>query len=147
MNKIKRFEEYLEKGVARKCNPDLLRAKDIIGEVERDLDFLNEIKKKISLNDKNANNFIGQVHNILIELLRAKMLIDGYKASGPAAHEAEVSYMINLKFSEAEAEFMDTLRYSRNQILYYGKRFDADYAKKAFDFLGRIYLKLRKMLN
>jgi len=75
------------------------------------------------------------------------MLTDGYKASGPAAHEAEVSYMIKLGFSESDAEFMDEIRYSRNGIFYYGKRFDSEYAKKVLSFLDIIYPKLKELIK
>ena len=50
-----------------------------------------------------------------MELIRAKVLIDGYAT---ASHEAEVSYMRNLGFSEHDVRFMDELRYHRNgQVL------------------------------
>ncbi len=93
MNKIKSFDDYLKKGIAKKCKPDQVRAKNIVEEAERDLVFFKQIKQKIPLDDANANNFITQAYNIIIEFIRARMLIDGYKASGPAAHEAEVAYM------------------------------------------------------
>ena len=147
MNKIKYFDEYLKKGIAKKCKPDQIRAKDIASGAESDLIFFKQIKQKIPLDDANSNNFIGQAYNIIMELIRAKMLTDGYKASGPAAHEAEVSYMIKLGFSEADAEFMDEIRYSRNGIFYYGKRFDSEYAKKVLSFLDIIYPKLKELIK
>src|SRR3989338_2670523 len=143
MNKIKDFDEYLKKGIAKKCKPDQIRANDIASEAERDSIFFKQIKQKIPLDDSNANNFISQTYNILMEFVRAKMLIDGYKASGPSAHETEVSYMLRLGFSEADAGFMDEVRYSRNGIFYYGRRFDAEYAKKVLSFLDRMYPKLK----
>lgn len=147
MNQIKDFEDYLNKGIAKKCKPDQVRAKDIVEEAERDLLFFKQIRQKILLDDANANNFITQAYNIMIEFVRARMLVDGYKASGPAAHEAEVSYMLKLGFSEADAEIMDRTRYSRNGIFYYGRRFDSEYAKKVLSFLDKIYPKLKTLLS
>lgn len=145
MNQLKKFEEYVAKKFVKKTTPNSLRAKDLIEEAERDLEFLKELMKKIELNDKRANNFINQAYDIIMKLLRAKLLIDGFKASGLAAHEAEVAYLAKLGFSEKDSTFLDTLRYSRNGISYYGKKFDADYAKEVLDFLDIIYPKLRSI--
>ncbi len=75
------------------------------------------------------------------------MLVDGYKAVGFSAHEAEVSYLSKLEFSESEIVFMDEIRYSRNSILYYGKKFDKDYAEKVLKFLDATYSKLRELVE
>jgi len=78
----------------------------------------------------------------MMELIRAKMLLEGYKASGISAHEAEVSYLRKLGFSEADVRFANDLRYFRNGIIYYGKIFDSDYAKKTISFLESVFPKL-----
>jgi len=41
-----------------------------------------------------------------MELIRAKMLIDGFNASGHGAHEAEVSYTRKVGFKETEVQFL-----------------------------------------
>jgi len=64
----------------------------------------------------------------------------GYKTD---SHEAEVSFMRNLGFSESDVLFMNELRYFRNGIKYYGKIFDNDYAQKIYDFLIRLLIKLK----
>ena len=71
------------------------------------------------------------------------MLLKGYNASGFSAHKAEVSYMRLLKFNEKDVQFANQLRYFRNGIMYYGKRFDNEYAKKVLEFLKDIKQKLR----
>jgi hypothetical protein len=38
---------------------------------------------------------------------------------------------------------MNQLRYFRNGIKYYGKIFDEDYAKKVYNFMKKILLKLK----
>ncbi|MBI4181977.1 MAG: hypothetical protein HY520_03345 [Candidatus Aenigmarchaeota archaeon] len=48
-------------------------------------------------------------------------------------------------FSDRDVAFANDLRYFRNGILYYGKRFDAPYGKKVLAFLGRTYPLLKKI--
>lgn len=78
-------------------------------------------------------------------MIRAAMLIKGFSCSGQGAHEAEVSYMRNLGFSEHDLQFTDQLRYFRNGIVYYGKILDREYAKQVFEFLEKTCPKLKKM--
>ena len=112
---------------------------------KKGIKFLNEILNKIGLLDENANYFIENSYDILIELIRAKLLIDGFSSSGKGAHEAEVSYMRKLDFNESDVGFMNDLRYFRNGILYYGKNFDKEYGKKVLDFLKKIHPKLKEI--
>jgi hypothetical protein len=119
----------------------------LIKETERRKAFLRELQSKITLSDENANYFIENSYDILIELIRAKLFIDGFKSSGEGAHEAEVSYLRNLHLSEAEVRFMDQLRYFRNGIKYYGKCFSKEYAEKVLSFLDSTYPKLRTLIH
>ena len=82
-----------------------------------------------------------------MELIRAKLLTEGYSSSGQYAHEAEVSYLQVLKFQEKDIVFLNELRYFRNSVTYYGKILDKEYAQKVFDFMNEIYPKLKKCLN
>ena len=145
MRPLKDFDEFLKEGVVRKRTPDMPRARSLIEEAEKRNKFLNEILNKIGLSDENANYFIENSYDILIELIRAKLLIDGFSSSGKGAHEAEVSYMRKLDFNESDVGFMNDLRYFRNGILYYGKNFDKEYGKRVLDFLKKIYPKLKEI--
>lgn len=142
MRGLKEFREYLKKGVVRKKSPDNNRAKDLVDEAERKYNSLKVILDKIGINDQNANDLIESCYDILIRLARAKMLVKGFYSSGLGAHEAEVSYLREMNISEEEVSFMNQLRYFRNSIMYYGKRFDKEYAKKVINFLEKMYLKL-----
>jgi hypothetical protein len=62
------------------------------------------------------------------------MLEQGYVSSGQGAHEAEVAFTRNLGFTENNVQLLDQLRYFRNGILYYGKRFDKEYAERIILF-------------
>ena len=146
MRPLKDFDEFLKEGVVRKRTPDIPRARSLIEEAEKRNKFLNEILNKIGLLDENANYFIENSYDILIELIRAKLLIDGFSSSGKGAHEAEVSYMRKLNFPESDVGFMNDLRYFRNGILYYGKNFDKEYGKKVLSFLKKTYPKLKEIV-
>lgn len=145
MRPLKKFDEFLETGIARRREPDQARANSLITEALKRNTFFSEVVKKIEITDENANYYIENSYDILIELIRAKILQDGFYCSGEGAHEAEVAYMEKLGFSEADIRFMNDLRYFRNGILYYGKRFDKEYADKVLKFLQANFEKLVKL--
>ena len=89
--------------------------------------FLGELLEKFEITDKNANNFIKSCYNIVMQMIRAKMLLQGYNATGQGAHEAEVLYMRILGFSEKNIQFADQMRYFRNGMIYYGPIIWTDY--------------------
>ena len=135
---MKEFKEYLEKRVVTRKTRDLSRAKDLIEESERKYNSLKEINEKIGIKEENANDIIEACYNILIFLIRARLYKDGYKAEGFSAHQAEISYLKELDFSDADIIFMDNLRAYRNNILYYGKKFQKENAENIFRFLEKI---------
>lgn len=143
MKPLRRFEEFLEKNIVERKAPDVPRAKSLIMEAENRRRFISNIQRKIKVSEQNANYFIENTYDVLIELIRAKLLLDGFKSSGEGSHEAEVSYLRNLNFEEADVRFMNSLRYFRNGIKYYGEHFDKDYAEKVLSFMNKIYPKLK----
>ena len=108
---------------------------------------LQKSLSKIKIGDENANDYVKTCYDIFMGLIRAKMLLDGYKASGLGAHEAEITYMRNLKFNEGEIKFADQVRYFRNGILYYGTLLDKEYAEKVLEFLNRVYPRLKRLVE
>jgi hypothetical protein len=147
MNLPKEFEEYVKKGVVKKCSIDKSRAEFLINESQNSLDGLCERIEIIGINDKNANSIIKDCYDILMEMIRAKLLLAGYSSAGQFAHEAEISYLKKLGFSDIEVSFLNDLRYFRNSVTYYGKILDKEYAKKVLDFTNGIYPKLKKMIK
>lgn len=143
----KSFDEFLNNGIVKKRTPDVFRAKSLIEEAEKRKKFLDNLVSALSISDENANYFIENSYEVIIELLRAKLLIDGFNSSGEGAHEAEVSYMRKISFPENDVRFMNDLRYFRNSIKYYGKGFDKDYVKKVLEFLNMMYPKLKEKVN
>jgi len=145
MRAIRKFDEFIKNNVVKKQSADKSRAEFLIKESENSYNNLLEKIRKIKLNDANANDFVKSCYDILMELMRAKMLLVGYNASGFGAHEAEVSYMRVLGFDEKDVQFADQIRFFRNGMLYYGTILDKSYAEKVIYFTKRIYFKLKQM--
>ena len=143
MNLPKEFEYYLQKGIIRKSSPDKSRAEFLIKETETSLDGLRERVKIIGINDKNANSIIKDCYDIIMELARAKLFLNGYSSSGSHSHEAEISYLKRLGFPDNEISFLNELRYFRNSVTYYGKILDKEYATKVYAFLNKIMARLK----
>ena len=143
----KNFEEYLAKGVIRKGSVNRSRAEFLIKESEKSLRGLNKRINIMKIDEDNANSIIKDCYDILIELIRAKLLLDGYNSSGQFAHEAEVSYLKKLGFSDNEVGFINDLRYFRNSINYYGKILSVEYAEQVAKFTNKIYPKLKRMIR
>ena len=96
------FEDYVKQNIVKKQSPDKSRAKFLTEESVRSYKLLYELIEKIKVSNENANMFVKSCYDILMELIRAKMFIKGYNASGQGAHEAEVAYLRILGFSETE---------------------------------------------
>lgn len=101
----------------------------------------------MGINNLNANDYVKKCYDILMELVRAKMLLDGLNASGLGAHEAEISYLRNLRFKEQEVQFADQIRFFRNGMLYYGTILDKEYAEKVIEFTKKNYFKLKRIIE
>jgi hypothetical protein len=142
MKPIKDFEDYIEEGIITKKQPDISRSNSCLKEAKKTEEFIEEIIYTIRIHDKNANSVIKLLYDVIMEKIRSKMILEGYSASGQGAHEAEVSYLKQLHFSEQEVAFCDQLRYFRNGILYYGKEFDVEYAQKVLEFLKEFNKKI-----
>jgi hypothetical protein len=131
----KKFEEYIGKGIVRKGYPNKNRSNFLSSSSEKLKKALNNRIKVMGITDEQAESIIKEVYDIIMDKIRSKMLIEGYNASGFGAHEAEVSFMENLGFNRIEIEFMNQLRIIRNRIMYYGEEIDAEYARKALEFM------------
>ena len=147
MKGIRNFNEFVRENIVKKQSIDRSRAEFLIKESENSYNNLLEMIEKLKLDDGNANMFVKSCYDILMELIRAKMLLDGYNASGFGAHEAEVSYMRVLGFDEKDVQFADQIRFFRNGMLYYGTILDREYAEKVIKFTKRTRSKLKEMIK
>ncbi|MBI1970247.1 hypothetical protein HYS47_00720 [Candidatus Woesearchaeota archaeon] len=146
MKPIRSFDEFVQENIVKKQAVDKSRASFLIKESENSYNNLLDIMQKIPLSNTNANTFVKLCYDIVLELVRARMLLDGYHAAGPGAHEAEVSFMRVLNFTEKEVQFIDQMRFFRNGILYYGAIIDKEYAEKAVNVTRQVYSTLRQMI-
>jgi hypothetical protein len=136
------FGYYLKENIVKKQSSNIPRAEFLIKETQKSFIGLKNRVEKLGIDEFNANSIIKDIHDIIIEKVRAKLLLDGYNSSGNFAHEAEVAYMKNLSFSDFEVSFVNELRQARNGINYYGKIYDKDYAKSCYEFLMQLNPKL-----
>ena len=143
MKDLRDFEEFIKKGIIKKQSPDKSRAEFLFKEAENNYSFLLQLLEKFEITDENANSIIKSCYDILMEIIRAKMLLDGYNASGFDAHKAKIAYLRVLGFEENDVKFADKIRYYRNGMIYYGKAFDKEYAEKVLDFLDKFKKGLR----
>ena len=146
MRSIKQFEEFIAVGVMKKISIDKERAKSLIQESERKLISLKEHIEKIGIKEENANDYIEYCYDIILFLIRARLYLIGYASAGQGSHEAEVSYLRKVEFSEKEILFVDELRYLRNGILYYGTRCDKEYAEKVIEFTKKNIPRLKEKI-
>ena len=93
MRALRDFDEFVRSGTVRRRRPDPARARSLISEAEHRRTFLRELVQKIPISEENANYFVEGAYDVLISLVRAKLLADGFSSSGEGAHEAEVAYM------------------------------------------------------
>lgn len=135
----KEFEYYLKKGIIRKAGKDEPRARFLISSSETSFEGLKERIKLIGITDRQATSIIKDSYDIIMERIRAKLLLEGYFSSGSYGHEAEISYLKKLNFPEKDISFLNELRYFRNSVMYYGRLLDKEYAEKVFGFLKKIY--------
>ena len=147
MKPLKQFEEFIESGTVKMQSPDKSRARFLIIGAEQDYEYLNELIKKMGIGNHNANDYVKKCYDILMELIRAEMLLRGLNASGFQSHEAEVSYLWNLDFKEFEIQFLDQMRFFRNGMLYYGTILDKEYAEKVIEFTKKNYQRLKKIVE
>ncbi|HLD55686.1 MAG TPA: hypothetical protein VJB35_05490 [Candidatus Nanoarchaeia archaeon] len=142
---MKKFEEFIKNGIVNKQSPNKNRALALIKEAEEKKIFLDLSLSSIPKDKMNANFIIDYCYDILMEILRAKMFLEGYNAGN--SHEAEVAYLKVLGFSEADVTFMDELRYYRNGTKYYGTILDKAYAEKSLIFMNKNYPKIKRLIN
>jgi hypothetical protein len=98
----------------------------------------------MGIDEDSANSIVKDCYDVLMELIRARLLLDGYNSSGLFAHEAEVSFLKRMGFNEQNVSFLNDIRYFRNSVTYYGKILDTEYAKKVADFTKDIYPKIKE---
>jgi len=140
---IKPFHDFLKENVVKKQSKDRSRSEFLMDSSRKSFVFLQKVIEKVGVTDDDANDYVKDCYDILMELIRAKMLLEGYNAVGHGAHEAEVAYLRILNFTESDVQFANRMRHFRNGILYYGTQIDQEYAEKVIVFTKRVYSELK----
>ena len=135
------FQDFIKKNIVKKQTPNKERALSLIKEAEEKKKFLLLTLQKIPSEEMNANYVVDSCYDILMELTRAKMFLQGYNSN--SSHEVEVSFLRVLGFSETDVRFMNELRYYRNGIKYYGTILNKEYAEKVLKFMEKMYTLLK----
>ena len=86
MKSVKMFSEYLKEGIVTKRMPDMTRAKSLMKESEKSYNFLKIVVEKVQVDDSNSNNIIKNAYDVVMELIRARMIAGGFSSSGKAAN-------------------------------------------------------------
>lgn len=141
------FDDYLKQGIINKCSINKPRAEFLINETEKTFRGLNKRLDAIGIDEDNANSIVKDCYDIIMEVIRAKLLLTGYCSAGKFAHEAEVSYLKKCGFSDNDISFINDLRYFRNSVTYYGKILSVEYAKQVVEFTKKIHPKLKKLVK
>lgn len=116
MNLPKEFNEYAKRGIIRRCSVNRSRAEFLVSEVEKALRGLDKRVGVMGIDEDNANSLIKDCYDIIMELIRAKLLLSGYCSAGQFAHEAEISYLREQKFLDNDLFFINNLRFFRNSL-------------------------------
>jgi len=147
MSLPKEFNEYVNKGIIKRCSINSPRAEFLIGETEKAFRGLNKRLEAMGIDEDNANSIVKDCYDIIMELIRAKLFLTGYCSAGQFAHEAEISYLKECGFSSNEILFINDLRHFRNSATYYGKILGVEYAEQVVEFTKKIYPKLKQMVD
>jgi len=145
MKTLKRFEEFIKDGTIVKQSADPQRAQSLLHEAAGKSAFFEKVLTLMPFSEVNPNYVVETCYDVIMETIRAKMHLDGFKSK--ESHEAEVAYLRTLGLSEPDVQFMNDLRYFRNGIKYYGRILDADYAKKVKTFFEKVHPALLKKIS
>ena len=142
---MKHWEEFINTGIVKKQAPNKARALSLIEEAGKKKEFLHVSLESIPPAKMNANFVVDYGYDIMMELIRAKMFLDGFNAGN--SHEAEVSYLRKLNFPEASVQFLNEMRYYRNGTKYYGTILPQEYAQRVLEFTNKLYPQLKELFK
>lgn len=136
---MRHFNEFLKIGLVKIRPKDLARAKSLIESAKK---RKRVMEKYLPLNEETSKQITEESYDIVRELIEAILSRNGYKSY---SHEATISFLKELKFSDYDLKFTDDLRKIRNGSKYYGEDIDIEYTQKVSKFLNEIFDKLNKL--
>lgn len=136
---MKKFEEYIAKGIIQKRSGIHHRANHLKKEAHKSYETLIEFTQQLEITPTNANTIIKLCYDILLELIRAELMKEGFSTTGVAAHEATIAFLQTKNWPENNILFLDQLRRFRNEIVYEGGSVDEKYAQEVLAFTKKQY--------
>lgn len=127
------WNECIDSHSAREITPDEGKASSITDTAQGRKEFL----EKISVIESNANYIFEGYYSCVLELIHAKVLVEGYKVTN---HICLGFYIRDVLQKEEWFRIFDDCRYKRNSLLYYGRKMDFETAKDSIE-------KCKKLLN
>jgi hypothetical protein len=135
-----KFEDFIEKGLARKSSRDYELSKALIAQLKIDMEFLDGLE----INEKSSRRLMSNYYDLLRSVLEAISSVKGYKIY---SHEA-FTYFLKENSEELLSIKFDRFRKIRNAINYYGEEISTEETKenikeikKMINFLKNKYLK------
>ena len=74
------FNYYLNEKIVRKQSPNIPRAEFLIKETQKSFIGLKNRVEKLGIDEFNANSVIKDCYDIIMEMVRAKLFLDGYSS-------------------------------------------------------------------
>lgn len=136
---MRHFNEFLKIGLIKIRPIDQARAKSLIESAKKRKKVM---EKYLPLNEETSKQITEESYDVIRELIEAILSKDGYKSY---SHEATISFLKELNFSDYDLKFVDDLRKIRNGSKYYGEDIDIEYTKNVSAFLAKIYSKLNEL--
>jgi hypothetical protein len=89
---IIKFDAWVPSGIVKEHSLNTSRAEFLNQESDQKYAFLQELLDNIGIKDNNENNITKICYDLVLELIRATMLLEEYHATGGGAYEAEVYF-------------------------------------------------------
>ncbi len=122
----------------KNVSSDKERAKSLMETAEERISLIKEV------NEKNCNFVFEDYYTSVLELLQAKLFLEGYNVLN---HVCFGFYLRDVLKREDLFNIFDDLRYKRNSLIYYGSRMDCETAKQAIEKCKKLVKEIKKLIK
>ena len=77
---LKRFDKFIDEGLVKRQTPNRERVASLVEESETKREFLRVSIENIPPEEMSPNFIVDYCYDILMELIRARMFLDGFNA-------------------------------------------------------------------
>ena len=136
---VRDFEFFLNKGDAKKQNPDENLSKATFRASLERLEIYKSLFKKLK-----SKYVLENAYEAMREAADSVLYKDGFKSY---SHEASIFYLLKKGFNEQDLMEFDRFRKIRNSIKYYGGDCDESEAHEALELAEKIISQIKKFLQ